>query len=207
MATHLHFHILFTSTVYTRPLPLPVQTPLSSDAVSKLPNPKELFTALYHRCLCEGDWELHTESRSTLDGGVQELCLRAMATVYHTHAGVNFLLPCPACSSHVLVRDVCAKESEMSFPNFRSTLATNNYSMNFNQHNFTPLAPPTGLIGPFDGLPHLVRVLDATARRPIRERALQLLHALVMPQAGSPQVWDKVWSGTDEFETMRLPQV
>ena len=26
--------------------------------MSKVPNPKDLFTALHHRYLCEGDWEM-----------------------------------------------------------------------------------------------------------------------------------------------------
>ena len=47
-----------------------------------------------------------------------------------------------------------------------------------------------GVIGPFDSMPHLLRLLDLTWRRPIRHRLLQLLHALLLPDAaqqGSPQ--------------------
>ena len=94
-------------------------------AVEKLPIPRELFTALYHRFLCAADRDLYPtatithapthapSSSSTLSqpaasgapaplpallcltaaqGGqvqldTQDLCLKAMAAVYHVHAG------------------------------------------------------------------------------------------------------------------------
>ncbi|GAX72903.1 hypothetical protein CEUSTIGMA_g358.t1 [Chlamydomonas eustigma] len=122
-----------------------------ADAVNKVPNPKDLFHALYHRYLNEGDWELRLQYGAVVDNPsssspvdtastkvatavsvTQELCLRAMTAVYSAHAGA---------------------------------------------------------IGPVEvgAMLHLLRVMDITTRRPIRQRVLQLLHALLMPETSSPQ--------------------
>lgn len=108
--------------------------------VERLPAPREFFMAAHHRLLCLGDTSLlmhglsasHVTSQGGAGGGPpaagssgssagvpreseaeadRELCLRAMAAVYHVHAGT---------------------------------------------------------IGPVDGIPHLLALLDATASRALR---------------------------------------
>jgi DnaJ family protein C protein 13 len=87
--------------------------------VERLPAPRDFFAAVHHRLLCLGDASLlagggggaparQREAEAEAD---RELCLRAMAAVYHVHAGV---------------------------------------------------------IGPVEGLPHLLALLDATPSRSLR---------------------------------------
>lgn len=55
---------------------------------------------------------------------------------------------------------------------------------------FPPLrlngCPTTGAIGPFEGMGHLLALVDHTPRRPLRHCLLVLLQALLRPRAAAP---------------------
>ncbi|KAF5838736.1 hypothetical protein DUNSADRAFT_2280 [Dunaliella salina] len=127
-----------------------------SAAVSKLPQPRELFNSLYHHLLASdshllaattqpdtqqgrglqhtsflGPMALAAEGRGANSSHTTEemqiLCIRAMAAVYHAHAGA---------------------------------------------------------VGPCEGLDHLLRILDHTTRRPVRHQLLLLMAAVLQPKSG-----------------------
>ncbi len=131
--------------------------------MSKLPAPRDLFLSLHHHLICSDSHLMHAHASSVsskpLSGQptssssssaaptwsplqsaaiseveqVQLLCVRAMAEVYHEHAGS---------------------------------------------------------IGAMEGLPHLMKLLDLSLRRPLRHRLLLLVAAALQPRAAEhlPQV-------------------
>jgi hypothetical protein len=212
-------------------------------AVSKVPAPKDLFTALHHTLLCSDSLLLHPPTGSstslsatandtlstgslssapasawpgvmngssssistnisgvgfasggvlgTLQGAAREevqlLCLRAMTEVYHTHAGVCLFSELLMQSKSWLVLLNAALCSVLNC----CWLSRLEQPVNQIQEScimwLVSCCRPAGVIGPVQGLPHLLALLDASPRRPVRHHLLLLVAALLQPRAVQAQ--------------------
>ena len=158
--------------------------------VERLPAPKEFFAAAHHRLLCLGDASLLLGGSSSIlasagssfgvgaagGGGAtagtlagrreaeaevdRELCLRAMAAAYHVHAGaragrqeVEAQGGSAACCRRRRCRScfVCPLQPHQGHTDLSCHVIMG-----------------AGVIGPVEGIPHLLALMDATASRSLR---------------------------------------
>lgn len=122
--------------------------------VERLPAPKEFFAAAHHRLLCLGDASLLGSPTAGLGG----------AAAAASGSSYGWAAPSGIAGAAGVLRGDAEGDRELCV---RAMAAA------YNVH--------AGLIGPVEGIPHLVSLLDATPSRALRQHLLLLLEALVSP--------------------------
>lgn len=133
--------------------------------VERLPAPKEFFSAAHHRLLCLGDASLAGAAGGLLGSTAGSLGGAAPA------GGASYGKLALGSASGAMggVRADAEGDRELCV---RAMAAA------YHVH--------AGVIGPVEGIAHLVALLDATPSRPLRQHLLLLLEALVAPSCLAP---------------------